>query len=71
MTDEFTSLTQHIIWDLVAPPQNCNVTGCKRVSAIKRHPDGIVERSDLDYRETFSSVVKYVEIRTVLTLALL
>ena len=84
MSSELTALMQHNTWQLVPPPPNCNVVGCKWVFRIKRHVDGSVDRfkarlvakgfnqrPGLDYTETFSLVVKPVTIRIVLTLAVM
>ena len=84
MSSELTALMHHNTWQLVPPPNDCNIVGCKWVFQIKRHPDGSVDRFKarlvakgfnqrprLDYKETFSPIVKPVTIRTVLTLAIM
>ena len=83
MFSELIALIRHSIWQLIPPPNDCNIVGCKWMFRIKRHVDGFVdrfkarlvakgfnERPGLDYKETFSPVVKPVTIRTVLTLLL-
>lgn len=83
MAEEVTALASHGTWDLVPPPENCNLVGCKWVFAVKRKPDGQVERykarlvakgfhqrPGVDFHETFSPVIKPVTIRTVLSFAL-
>lgn len=83
MADELTALQRHGTWDLVSPPRDANIVGCKWVFRIKRKPDGTIDkykarlvakgfhqRPGVDYDETFSPVVKPVTIRVVLSLAL-
>ena len=84
MSTELTALMRHNTWKLVSPPSDCNIVGCKWVFRVKRLADGSVDRfkarlvakgfnqrPGLDYKETFSPVVKPVIIRTVLTLAVM
>jgi hypothetical protein len=66
------------------PPTDCNIVGCKWVFRVKRHANGSIDRfkaklvakgfnqrPGLDYKETFSTVVKLVTIQTVLTIAVM
>jgi hypothetical protein len=84
MSSELTVLIHHNTWHLIPPPPNCNIIGCKWVFWIKRHAAGFVDRFKpklvakrfnqrlgLDYKETFSLVVKPITIRTVLTIAIM
>jgi hypothetical protein len=84
MSDELTALMRHHTWDLVPPPTHCKPVGCKWVFKVKRKPDGSVDRfkahlvakgfhqrPGLDYKETFSPVVKPATIRTVLTISMM
>lgn len=69
-------------WVLVDRLKSANVIGCKWVFAIKRRPDGSVEKYkarlvargcsqkyNVDYKETFAPVVRHSTIRTILSLA--
>ena len=84
MSSELTALMRHGTWDLVPPPKNCNPVGCKWVFRIKRKADGSTDRFKarlvakgfnqclgLDYKETFSPVVKPATIRSVLSIAVI
>ena len=84
MSSELTALMCYNTWQLVPPPPDCNIIGCKWVFRVKRHANGPVDRfkarlvakgfnqrPGLDYKETFSPVVKSVTIRTVLTIAMM
>ncbi|KAF5454886.1 hypothetical protein F2P56_024519 [Juglans regia] len=84
MSQEFTALVKHGTWDLVPPQASQNLIGCKWVFRIKRKPDGSIDRykahlvakgfhqrPGIDYKETFSPVVKPTTIRTILSIALM
>jgi hypothetical protein len=84
ISSELTALMRHNTWQLVPPPTDCNIIGCKWVFRVKRHANGSVDRfkarlvskgfnqqPGLDYKETFNPVVKSVTIRTVLTIAVM
>ncbi|RVW34641.1 Retrovirus-related Pol polyprotein from transposon RE1 [Vitis vinifera] len=83
MQTEIAALHKNQTWDLVDPPKDVNIIGCKWVYKLKYKPDGSVDRYKarlvargfnqtfgLDYFETFSPVVKAAMIRIVLTIAL-
>ena len=84
MSDELIALMRHGTWDLVFPAKNCNSVGCKCIFRVKRNSDGSVDhfkvrlvakgfnqRERLDYKETFSPVVKPATIRIVLIVAVM
>jgi Reverse transcriptase (RNA-dependent DNA polymerase) len=83
MATELDVLVKNFTWELIPPPPNSNVIGCKWVFKLKRKVDGTVERHKtrlvakgytqeerIDNAETFSPVVKPTTIRVVLTIAL-
>jgi histone deacetylase 1/2 len=82
MQDEYNALLRNDTWCLVPRPQGARVISGKWILKNKLHPDGLLERRKarwvlrgdtqrpgVDFDQTFSSVVKPVTIRIVLTLA--
>ena len=82
MKDEFQSLQANQVWDLVTPPKDCKVINCKWVFKCKLGEQGQVERykarlvaqgysqrPGIDYEETFSPVVRFESVRSVIALA--
>ncbi|CAM8944073.1 unnamed protein product [Rhodiola kirilowii] len=83
MQVDFDALLRNGTWDIVQPPCNANIVGCKWVYRINRKFDGSIERykaclvakgfnqeEGVGYFDTFSLVVKPPTIRIVLTIAL-
>ncbi|PKU85564.1 Retrovirus-related Pol polyprotein from transposon TNT 1-94 [Dendrobium catenatum] len=83
MADEFVALQQQGTWDLVPPPSNAPILGCKWTFRKKFNSDGNVARFKarlvaqgnqqeygIDYGETFSPVAKLPTIRVLFTIAL-
>ena len=82
MEKEMESLQTNKVWDLVELPKDRRVVGSKWVFKTKRSADGTVERHKArlvaqgysqrygqDYDETFSPVVRFESLRTVVALA--
>jgi hypothetical protein len=82
MTQEFEALITHNAWTLCPKPSNQHVIRNKLVYRIKQKPDGSIERfkarlvangfeqqNDIDYKETFSPIIKVSTIHIVLALA--
>lgn len=79
--DELKSLNENGTWEIVKKPARCNVIGSKWVFKIKNPTGeepkfkarlvakGFSQKSGIDYSETFSPVVRYDSVRTVLSLA--
>lgn len=80
---EYESLLENETWDLVDLPRERKAVGSRWVFKVKHHSDGRVERykcrlvakgySQLygaDYDETFSPVVRFSSIRTLLSFAI-
>lgn len=83
MDDEFNSLSANEVWELVPPPSDRKVINSKWVFKCKLKENGLIERykarlvaqgysqrQGLDYEETFSPVVRFESVRTVVSLAI-
>ena len=82
MQEEIDSLQEHDVYELTELPRGRKAVGCKWVFKIKHKADGSVERYKarlvaqgysqrygIDYDETFSPVVRFESIRTVVALS--
>ena len=82
MQQEINSLHKHDVWTLTELPEGRKVIGSKWVFKVKHNADGSVEKHKarlvaqgfsqkhgVDYDETFSPVVRFESIRTVIALA--
>lgn len=82
MQRKYDSLIKNQTWKLVDKPEGKNVIGSKWVFALKRKPDGSIEKYkarlvahgcsqkyNMDYTETFAPVVRHSTIRMILALA--
>lgn len=82
MTEEMESLSKNGTWQLVQRPKEQRVIDNKWVFKVKKHPNGSIDRfkarlvvrgfhqqHGIDYEETFSPVVRYNSIRTILAIA--
>lgn len=82
MQREIDSINQHEVWELVPMPANKKLIKCKWVFKEKIGADGSVQshkarlvaqgfsqQHGLDYDETFSPVVKFESVRTIISMA--
>ena len=69
-------------WNLIEPPANTKVIGCKWIFKLKTNTEGIVtkhktrlvaqgfsQKYGVDYDEVFATVVRSITFRTLLTIA--
>ena len=78
LDNEYSSLMEHKIWDLVKAPEGRNIIDSKWVFKVKTNADGTIKRhkahlvargfmqtAGVDFEETFLPAVKYTSIRTL------
>ena len=82
MSDEFDSLVRNGTWELIPATSSQNRVGCKWIFCTKYLPNdsidkykarlvakGFHQRSEVDFHDTFSPIVKPKKVRIVLNLA--
>lgn len=84
MLEELIVFMCHGTWELVFPPNNCKVVGYNWVFHVKHKVDGSIDRFKarlvtkgynqrpmLDYKETFSFIVKLAIIKIILKVVMM
>jgi hypothetical protein len=82
MTKEYQSIMKNDVWEIVPRPKGKDVVSSKWLFKIKHVADGSIEKykarfvargfsqkEGINYEETFSPVVRYTSIRTIIALA--
>jgi hypothetical protein len=82
MTEEYQSIIENDVWEVVPRPKNKDVVSSKWIYKIKHATDesiekhkarfmdrGFSQKEGIDYEETFAPVTKYTSIRTIIALA--
>ena len=82
MIEEYRLIMKNNLWEIVLRPENKSVMTSKWIynikhvayGNIKKHKArfiarGFSQKEDIEYKETFSPVVRYTSIRTILALA--
>jgi hypothetical protein len=81
MTEEYQSIINNDVWEIVPKSKNKDVVSSKWLYKIKHVADGSIEKhkasfvsrgfsqkEHIDYEETFSPVSRYTSIRTIIAL---
>src|SRR4051812_23176779 len=81
MREELETMWTNHVWDLVDLPTGCKAIGNKWVLKIKHNSDGSIDRykarlvakgytqrKGVDYEETFSTMVRFASLRTILAI---
>jgi hypothetical protein len=81
MGEEYQSIVKNDVWDVVPRPKEKSIVISKWIYKMKHATDDSIEKykarfvargfshkEGIDYEETFSSVVRYTSIRTILSL---
>lgn len=84
MTLQYQALVNNNTWELVPPSSSYNLVGCQWAFRIKYDQNGCIDRykarlvakgfhqrPGLDYKETFSPIIKPSTVRLILSLLLL
>ncbi|KAH9291809.1 hypothetical protein KI387_043002 [Taxus chinensis] len=82
MVEEYTSIMQNDVWEVVPRPTDRAVVGSRWIFKIKHGADGSIEKykarfvakgfsqkEGIDYEETFAPVARYTSIRAVISFA--
>jgi hypothetical protein len=82
MKEEYQSIINNDVWDIVPRPKSKDVVSSKWLFKIKYAADGSIEKykarfvsrgfsqkEGIDYEETFAHVARYTSIRTIIALA--
>ena len=82
MDQEYAALMERQTWKLVPRPRDTNIVTCRWIFTVKYNPDGTINRYKarlvargftqtygIDYKETFSPVVRLNSIRVILSIA--
>ena len=64
MTEEYQSIMNNDVWDIVPKPEGKSVVTSKWIYKIKHAADGSIET----YKESFSLVARYTSIRRVISI---
>ena len=82
MVEEYSSIMQNDVWEVVPRPTNRAVVGSRWIYKIKHGANGSIEKykarfmakglsqkEGIDYEETFSLVARYTSIQAVISLS--